>query len=124
MPKRNVTLDRRFIARQRQRLEALRADLLGGAARNQAAEQAFEEGHGAEAREAEEEAQRLARIEIEQGLQTVGDRRLQAVVRALQKIEDGTYGFSDRSGEPIAKARLEAVPEACLTVEEEGQRKR
>ena len=41
--------------------------------------------------------------------------------RALQKIADGTYGYSDRSGEPIPKLRLEAMPEATLTVEEELQ---
>ena len=44
--------------------------------------------------------------------------RLSAVRRALEKIEDGTYGFSDESGKPIPRARLEAVPESVLTVEE------
>ena len=44
--------------------------------------------------------------------------RLGAIRRALEKIEDGTYGWSDDSGKPIPKARLEAVPESVLTVEE------
>lgn len=44
--------------------------------------------------------------------------RLSAIRRALEKIEDGTYGLSDESGKPIPKARLEAVPESVLTVEE------
>ncbi len=44
--------------------------------------------------------------------------RLSAIRRALEKIEDGTYGLSDDSGKPIPKARLEAVPESVLTVEE------
>lgn len=44
--------------------------------------------------------------------------RLGAIRRALQKIDDGTYGLSDESGKPIPMKRLEAVPESVLTVEE------
>src|SRR6202042_724285 len=44
--------------------------------------------------------------------------RLAAVGRAEQRLEDGTYGFSVRSGEPIPDDRLEADPTAELTVEE------
>jgi RNA polymerase-binding transcription factor len=44
--------------------------------------------------------------------------RLAAVERALQRVDDGTYGRSIRSGEPIPDARLEADPSAELTVEE------
>jgi DnaK suppressor protein len=42
--------------------------------------------------------------------------------RALQKIEDGTYGFSDLSGDPIPTERLEAVPDAIYTVAEQEAR--
>jgi DnaK suppressor protein len=45
------------------------------------------------------------------------DRRLKDVERALQKIEEGTYGICDDTGEEIPKGRLEAVPEAIRTVE-------
>lgn len=55
-----------------------------------------------------------------------GDRRLlRAVVLALQKIEDGSYGSCERCGEAIAEKRLDALPFArhCITcqrlVEEE-----
>jgi DnaK suppressor protein len=44
--------------------------------------------------------------------------------RALQKIDESTYGLSDLSGEPIPKARLEIVPEAFLTVQEEEEREK
>lgn len=40
--------------------------------------------------------------------------------RALAKIEEGTYGISDRSGDPIPAERLEAVPYAVVTVEEQS----
>jgi DnaK suppressor protein len=47
------------------------------------------------------------------------ERRLGEVDRALRKIEEGTYGLSDDSGESIPRGRLEAVPEAIRTVEEQ-----
>ena len=46
------------------------------------------------------------------------DRMLAKVNRALQKIDDGTYGLSDIDGTPIPEARLEALPYANLTVEQ------
>ena len=44
--------------------------------------------------------------------------RLGAIERAEQRLEDGTYGRSVRSGAPIPDERLEADPAAELTVEE------
>jgi DnaK suppressor protein len=41
---------------------------------------------------------------------------LRQVERALEKIEDGTYGACDITGEEIPKARLEAMPYAVTTV--------
>ena len=44
--------------------------------------------------------------------------RLDAIERALHRLDDGTYGRSVRSGAPIPDERLEADPAAELTVEE------
>ncbi len=44
--------------------------------------------------------------------------RLDAIERALQRLDAGTYGRSVRSGEPIPDERLEADPAAELTIEE------
>jgi DnaK suppressor protein len=44
--------------------------------------------------------------------------RLDAIERALQRLDNGTYGKSIRGGEPIPDERLEADPAAELTVEE------
>jgi DnaK suppressor protein len=44
--------------------------------------------------------------------------RLEAIDRALQRIKDGTYGLSIKSGKPIPDDRLEADPAAELTIEE------
>ena len=44
--------------------------------------------------------------------------RLEAIDRALARLEAGTYGRSVLSGKPIPDERLEADPAAELTVEE------
>ena len=44
--------------------------------------------------------------------------RLDAIERALHRLDDGTYGRSVRSGEPIPDERLEADPAAELTIDE------
>lgn len=42
---------------------------------------------------------------------------LRQIERALEKIDEGTYGVCDISGEPIPLPRLEAVPYATTTVQ-------
>ncbi|HVB51743.1 MAG TPA: hypothetical protein VND89_08430 [Acidimicrobiales bacterium] len=44
--------------------------------------------------------------------------RLGAIERAQQRLREGTYGRSVRSGQPLSAERLEADPAAELTVEE------
>ena len=107
-----------FIAAQRQRLEALRAELLGAddAALKELGER--QRDGGAEAQEYEDAAQELDRKEVLQAKHDVDQPRLANIERALKKIELGTYGLSDKSGKPIPKERLEASPEAVLTVAE------
>jgi RNA polymerase-binding transcription factor DksA len=39
-------------------------------------------------------------------------QELKDVKDALKKIAEGTYGFDEKTGEPIPKARLEAYPAA------------
>lgn len=41
---------------------------------------------------------------------------LKQIDRALEKIQDGTYGICDISGEKIPPARLDAMPYATTTV--------
>ena len=42
---------------------------------------------------------------------------MRKVERALEKIEEGTFGICDVSGEEIPLARLEAIPYANMTVQ-------
>ena len=44
------------------------------------------------------------------------------VDRALEKVEDGTYGTCDVCGNPIGDERLEALPWAVLCVEDAARR--
>ncbi len=43
---------------------------------------------------------------------------------ALQRIDDGTYGYCEETGEPIAIKRLEARPLATLSVEAQERHER
>jgi len=43
-------------------------------------------------------------------------QELQDVEDALKKIAEGTYGFDEKTGEPISKERLEAYPAARTAV--------
>jgi DnaK suppressor protein len=45
--------------------------------------------------------------------------RLARVERALKKIDEGTYGFSDVSGQRIPNDRLDVMPDAINTVTEQ-----
>lgn len=48
-------------------------------------------------------------------------RELEAIDRAEERIANGTYGLSVESGEPIPDERLEAIPHAERTVEEQAR---
>ena len=66
----------------------------------------------------------LHQTEIDHG--RIGDlrRELEAVERAEGRLADGTYGVSIESGKPIPDGRLEAMPPAERTVEEEQRYQR
>ena len=113
-------LDQEFIARQQQRLQDLRAEI-------KRVHDGLEEDERFRAQEEDDYTQHdsgdmsqsLFTREVDATVEEQVERRLQAIERALQKIEEGTYGLSDDSGEPIPRGRLEAVPEAVRTVEEQ-----
>jgi DnaK suppressor protein len=60
--------------------------------------------------------------ELDQGLAEDLRDRLAALDRAEQRLAAGTYGLSIESGQPIPDERLEALPTAERTVEEERAR--
>ena len=116
----NTELDQEFVEQQRQRLEQLREELvqLSGGLEEDQRDRAEDEGDMTE-NDSGDMSQSLFTREVDATVEEQVERRLRHVERALQKIEEGTYGLSDDSGEPISRGRLDAVPEAIRTVEEQ-----
>jgi RNA polymerase-binding transcription factor len=65
----------------------------------------------------------LYQDEFDQGLAEDLREQLRAVERAEQRLAAGTYGLSVESGQPIPDERLEIVPTAELTADEERRRR-
>jgi DnaK suppressor protein len=118
MTARASKLDVPFIEKQRHRLTKRRAALLAAAQRDETEEANIKSEKGG-AQEYEDDAQRLAMLELDGNLVVRDIQRLARVDRALRKIEEGSYGLSDISGQLIRRERLEAVPEAIFTLAEE-----
>ena len=110
-------LDERFIAQQRERLQNLKEELL----RVRRSMEEDERQRSEEERDIQldsgDMSQEMFTREMDATIGEQVERRLKDVDRALEKIEEGTYGICDDTGEPIPKGRLEAVPEAIRTVE-------
>lgn len=51
------------------------------------------------------------------GLEQTLREHLRQVAHALAKTENGTYGTCESCGKPIARARLDALPEATLCID-------
>ena len=63
----------------------------------------------------------LYQDELDEGRSEDLRRDLEAVERAEARLAAGTYGLSVVSGQPIPDERLEAIPTAERTAEEEGR---
>jgi len=103
---------RELLAAERQRLEGLLAGLAGD---DTDAEDVLDEG---------DQANELYQDELDESRSEELREQLAAVERAEERLAAGTYGLSVESGEPIPDERLEALPAAELTVEEERARGR
>jgi DnaK suppressor protein len=66
----------------------------------------------------EDRSQPLAQEDEDTAITDQLNTRLEAIDRALERIKDGTYGLSVKSGRPIPDERLEADPSAELTIDE------
>jgi DnaK suppressor protein len=66
-----------------------------------------------------DEATEVFEQERDEGLAERLEEELDAIGRAEQRVEEGTYGVSVESGEPIPDERLELVPWAERTAEEQ-----
>jgi DnaK suppressor protein len=102
------------LATLRERLERLRTDLRRRLEREQSVaretDQVIEEVEAAEQTREQDDAVTFADRDRD---------RLREVERALQKMESGRYGISERSGDPIPFQRLRAIPWARTDSDEE-----
>jgi DnaK suppressor protein len=83
---------------------------------------------GGEDRENEQElgdsgdtAQPLESEGVDDAVEASLRTRLEDIERAENRLAEGTYGVSVRSGQPIPDERLEVAPTAELTVEEAAE---
>src|SRR6059036_2745147 len=100
---------RELLVRERERIERA----LGRLGREDTGEPADEADPGNLAAE-------LYQDELEEGLADDLRNQLAAVERAEARLAAGTYGLSVESGKPIPDERLEALPTAERTAEEEA----
>jgi DnaK suppressor protein len=96
-------------------LQAERARIEGALARLGPADDGEEADEFDEANRASD----LYQDEYDEGLADDLREQLAAVARAEARLAAGTYGLSVDSGEPIPDERLEALPAAELTADEE-----
>jgi RNA polymerase-binding transcription factor len=115
-------LDKEFIEQQRGRLldrkeelESMQRDA------QEVSRERSQEYQDAQA-DSGDESQYLFERGVDATLEQQFGQELKDVNRALEKIEEGTYGLSDGSGEQIPKGRLKAIPEALYTIEEQQRR--
>jgi DnaK suppressor protein len=102
---------RELLARERERIERSLADL--GPAPDE--ELSHVDQHPADA------GSDLFETEREEGLATQLREALAAIERAERRLAEGKYGLSVESGEPIPDERLERMPWAERTVEEQSR---
>jgi DnaK suppressor protein len=101
---------RELLDRERERIERLLPKL----AHEETDEPADEKDPGNQASD-------LYQDELDEGLSDDLREELAAVERAEARLAAGTYGLSIESGKPIPDERLEALPTAERTAEEEGR---
>lgn len=120
MAAKNAGLSNDFIDQQRKRLEALRNQLQASSA--VAAQRDRQDVTSDGVLDTADMGEIATERQTDEALDKVTERRLRIVERALQKIAEGTYGLSDLSGKAIPQERLQIVPEAICTVDEESAR--
>ena len=102
---------RELLERERERIEAELAGLERGRKQEIAAIQ--------DESSAEGDAGLIENETVDEALTHSLKQKLEAIERAEKRLEKGTYGFSIESGEPIPAKRLEAVPWAERTKDEQ-----
>jgi DnaK suppressor protein len=102
-----------FIEQQRTRLLETKTKILENF--KSFSNETKEQGHENLAEEGDQ-AQQLLNQKLAISLREKDLRTLREIDYALQRIEDGTYGYCEESGDPIERKRLEKQPWARLSI--------
>lgn len=124
MNKQSDSLDPEFIQQQRELLETLQSELQSSLEFSHDDQLSMHAARLNQSHASGGDAQENALQDNDRAVEAHDRARLQTVRRALEKIEDGTYGLSDQSGEQIPRERLVALPASLFTVQEEEARER
>src|ERR1700692_4406947 len=108
--------DKTFLERQKRLLQGLRKQILTDRKGHESESESANADVSAQAREYEDDAQKLTALELQGSLAEADDARLSSIERALQKIDDGSYGLSDARGAPIPMQGVEGHPPALYSV--------
>jgi DnaK suppressor protein len=57
--------------------------------------------------------------ELDEGLEEGAQQTLAKIDRALERLDDGSYGTCERCGKPIGEERLRARPWATLCIDDQ-----
>lgn len=110
-----MPLKKSDIARFKKRLEEMKAQMMQLARNTTEEVKTPEEAKGYSQHQADEGTDDFDRS-ISLQVSDEEFKILRQIDRALEKIEDNTYGICDISGEEIPLPRLEAIPYATMTV--------
>ncbi len=109
-----LNLKRKELAPVREVLEGMKQELLRGVKTNDGM---GKENNPDEVKDLADLASDSYDRELAFGLSETERARLAMVEKALDAIEEGTYGLCVSCGKPIAAARLKALPFARLCIE-------
>lgn len=108
------TFDPKFIESQKQKLLQLKNEIINSIQNRSSDElqadkdQVVEDG---------DQAQQYLDQNLTFGLRQREIQRLRDIESALERIEEGTYGYCEETDEPISKKRLEKMPWTRLCIE-------
>ena len=115
-------MDQEFVERMKQKLLDMKAEIL----RKLVAED--EEFRDIVEKDDSKDLVDIASSDIDKKtLEALGSqemRRLRLIESALARAENGRYGICLKSGKPIPKERLEAIPYALYRIEEQNEEER
>ena len=113
-------MSRRQLAYYRAKLNAWKEEILRGAKETVNVMQKETENHPDLVDRASSESDRALELRTRDRQRKL----ISKIEEAISRVDDGSYGFCEETGEPIGLARLEARPTATLSIEAQERHER